>query len=321
MNPPKTSHSLFEITLVVILPILLLCLKFFGLYLSTNRKKRGISLTNSSILLAYYTEGKKLILLKSGNLDKMSYSAIATNDASVLIYRVQLPFATNVHLLGIPKKGNAAKLAPDSELSLMEEVSLEGDYNNYFNLYAEKGQQAQSRYVLDPEAMQFTVEFCKSYSWEILDGELYFVQTADAPEFSSMVGNFIKEIRPSLETELTNEELSLTTSYGVDLRNDLKCPLCHEVMRNINDYFVCPKGEGVLLNGRKLNDLKNDVLEIVGLTTSPTIERDEALTCPACGEKMELLAYIGSKQIIDTCTHCTYRWLDASEVERIKALV
>ena len=321
MTNSNNPTEFLSIIAIVIVPAIFYWFLVLSPNAKKNRKTRGISVADSSILLAYYTENKKLIQLKSGNLDQFSFSAIATNDASTLIYRVQLPFATHVHLLGIPQEGNAAKLAPDSEPSIMEEVQLEGDYHKFFKLYTEKGQQVQARYVLDPKAMEYTTKFCTLYSWEILKGELYFVQTANAPNFNQIVGSFIREIRPSLEVALTKQELATTTGYGVDLRNNLKCPLCAEEMKNRGDYFVCPKGDGILLSGKNLKDLKNDTLVIEELVSTTHDKRLAALVCPACGEKMELLAYNGSKQIIDTCTHCPYRWLDTSEIAQIKALV
>ena len=95
---------------------------------------------------------------------------------SATMLSVQLPFVTKIHLLAITKRDDMSQFRIDKINSVMESVSLEGDYDKYFTLYAEKGTQTDARYVLDPKAMAFTIDFCKSHSWEIRESEFYFVQ-------------------------------------------------------------------------------------------------------------------------------------------------
>ncbi len=315
------STTLLSVPMLATYSIIIIIAKVVDVFLKYSRKKRGITLADTSVLLSYYTEGKELLNLKSGTLENFSYGAFATNDASTLIYRVQLPFATKVHLLGIPKDSDTTQLNPANIRSIMEKVHLEGDYETYFALYAERGQQTQSRYVLDPKAMSYTVQFCRAYSWEILGNELYFVQTVSAPEFKTILPNFIKEIRPSIEIPLTKQEQQLAASYGTDVRNDLLCPLCHESMKNIGTHFACPNNDGILLSGKNLNDLRNNKLKLNLADTGVAPERTQALQCPSCGNTMELLAYNSSDQIIDTCTHCPYRWLDTHDALKIGAFI
>jgi hypothetical protein len=170
-----------------------------------RRKTKGTRTHNASVLLGYYTIADKLTALSNGQISGMPFSVIATSRSNAIIYCVQLPFSAQVHLLGIPKTEDVVQLRPTLGKSLMEPVQLEGDYQKYFSLFVEKQDtsQTQSRYVLDPKAMAFTVDFCRSHSWEIIGPELYFVQAgmlheSDPTSTFDDVANFVAQIRPSI---------------------------------------------------------------------------------------------------------------------------
>ena len=176
----------------------------------TKRRLGKITASNQPILLHFFSQGANLDVLKSGFINDMpyvTYFAQNYNDMSrsSVIVVVNLPFKTNLHLLGIPKGDGATQLNPAKEGSVMEEVHLEGDYQNYFRLYADKGQQVESRYHLDPAAMIFTIDFCQAHSWEIVGGTLYFLTeaTTDTNSDDSLmiddVAPFVEQIRPAIE--------------------------------------------------------------------------------------------------------------------------
>jgi hypothetical protein len=83
-------------------------------------------------------------------------------------------------------------------------------------------------------------------------------------------------------------------------------------MTNEQGFFRCPDGDGILLNGAALQQIKQGQLTIaLGKSRKP--HRPASLTCPSCGKPMTHVAYDGGPTTIDSCTNCPYRWLDAGE--------
>ncbi|MDX1766335.1 MAG: hypothetical protein R3313_05295, partial [Candidatus Saccharimonadales bacterium] len=145
-----------------------------GSFVEYNRRKRKPTLKGSSVVLGYYTEGAILAPVKHGEMNGMHYSVFLAG--LNMIIRAELPFRTKLHLLGIPTHSGAVQLDPGGEEGAMEKVTLEGDFPNYFTLYADNDQQAEARYVFPPDTMQYVVDFCQSHTWEIVHDELYFIQ-------------------------------------------------------------------------------------------------------------------------------------------------
>lgn len=293
------------------------------LVMKHRRLNRKVRLPGTSVLLTYYTHGAELMTAKSGMLNGFHYLAIATfpepNDINrpSLIYQVTLPFSSSLHLVGIPKQTPVAQLNPAG--TLMEEVVLEGDYPNYFTLYAEKNMQTDSRYALDPKAMVFTIDFCQSHSWEIVDNQLYFVQaTANAPDDPTTMfedlDDFVTQIRPAISRPIPAAKLKQVTPHGKEFRQDLACPVCASTLENKFDYLSCSDGDGVLLQGSALLKLHAGELTIPYKVLKKQHDRTTGINCPGCSSTMQEVAYNGSKIIIDACNVCGYRWLDASEV-------
>lgn len=300
-----------------------------AIYFNYRRKHRKFDISGTSVLITYYTEGVELVPLQSGKLGDLNFTAIATtlktqnniNSRPALIYRVELPFHSKVHLLGIPKQNGVEQLNPAGSNSVLERVSLEGDYDNYFTLYAEKGMQTQSRYVLDPKAMAFTIDFCRSHNWEILGGDLYFIQASgqasgDPTAMANDIVPFVAQIRSSIEVPLTAEELQLRTPYKEERRTNLKCPICSQFLNSDPSYLACPKGDGFLVQGGVLSQINRGTVRLPIANVPPHSPRSQPLTCPSCGNKTEEVAYNGGKTIIDSCKHCLYRWIDTGELNK-----
>ncbi len=322
---PFNSDSI-ELIFIAIVLVSTAALSIYGNY---RRKNQAIKLTNTPVLLSYYTDGSMLLPIKQGMFGDMYYSAFVTvnveeliNGRSAgLIFRVELPFQTSIHLMGIPKAGGEVRLNPAQIGSLMERADLEGDFNKYFDLFCEKDMQTETRYVLDPKAMLFTLDFCQSQSWEVVANELYFVQTGpnqanDPTLLTDDIVQFVREIKPALAKPLTNEQKLQMTPYGKDRRTDLLCPLCQAKLINTGRYFVCPKGEGMLLTGSMLTKLREASSKLPKISVTAR-DRSGTLDCPSCGNSMEHVAYNGSRTMIDSCSHCAYRWLDAGELNTL----
>lgn len=297
-----------------------------GSFAVYRRRKRAPMLKQSSVLLMFYTHDAKLVPTSRTKVADVSIvELVATNidkgslPAAALIYKVILPFATTVHLLGVPKQTGAVQLDPVSGGGLMEHVTLEGDYHDYFDLFCEKGMQQQARYVLDPKAMAHTIDFCQTHSWEIVGNELILVTTsemqiagASPDQARKEILDFIKEIRPALERPLTKAELAALAPYGEDYRDNLKCPVCKQHMKNNQQYHSCPNGHGILITGAQLIKLKKNSLRFTKNSDSSVRPN---INCPSCGQAMHEVAYAGSATTIDSCTKCPYRWLDAHDYQ------
>src|SRR5690606_30290463 len=52
-------------------------------------------------------------------------------------------------------------------------VSLEGDFDKYFTLYAPNGYDTDVRYVFTPDIMQLVIDTAASYDVEVIDDNLY----------------------------------------------------------------------------------------------------------------------------------------------------
>lgn len=282
-----------------------------------RRRHRKVTLKGTSVLLSYYAAGD-LIPIKNGMLGNLHYTAIIGHSGSLII-QVVLPFSTQLHLVGIPKRKEVTQLYPAGENSILEKVDLEGDYNNYFTLYAEKGMQMDSRYALDPKAMVFTIDFCQSHNWEIVDNQLYFVQVGknadnDPTSMTKDVEAFVTQIQPAIGKPLSDEALLDVSPYNKEYRQNLNCPICKTTLKNSGDYLSCINADGVLIKGGALSKLHSGTLKIPNAVIKKHRSPIEQIKCPSCGNAMEITKYNGGNTTIDSCLHCSYRWLDAGEL-------
>lgn len=260
-----------------------------------------------------------------GKIGDLHYTAIASMGTGAAFYQVELPFSTNIHLLNIPKRATVTQLNPSGGKSLMESVALEGNYPNEFTMYCERGQQQQARYVMDPQAMVFALDFCMSHNWEIIDNLLYFVQASpqakdDPTGMYDDIARFVEEIEPRISRPLTDAERNSVAPYGHDRREELECPVCSEILQNHDTYYSCPDGHGLLVTGRTLVELRKggSELKIDQLHDKPPSERGD-IACPSCGQMMHRVPYNGDKNtIIDSCSNCPYRWIDGADVAGIQ---
>lgn len=308
-----------------IIPIAMVAYIAFAVTRAARRKqpRSHISLPNTSVLLTQYTDGTQLLPVGTGEVSGRPYSAITTTDLKMLLIRVELEFTSQLHLLGVPKNTKATQIDPATTKGVMEPVKLEGDYNNYFDLYCEAGQQIQSRYILDPKAMLFTVDFCRSHNWEIIDNVLLFLQTSsnnpnDPTDMFDDIEGFISTIKPALAIPPSQLDLKNSTPYGVDRRPSLNCPLCHAAMSNTHGYFLCPNNDGLSCNAANLYQIRTGKLKVPDIENpkQPDGARSN-LVCPSCQSTMVKVPYNGGIFTMDTCPHCNYRWLDAAEIPRL----
>jgi len=177
---------------------------------------------NDAMIMAYYTKGHSLMNVSAGQADGMAYSAFLTTkmqqgtykdeqntDAEAIIYNLHLPFNTQGHLIGISKKYAVSGEFLESFLiqSGMEEIVLEGDFVDAFKLYAADNQDVIARYILDPAAMAFVMDYCANNFWEIAGTEMYFVAESSQKggmDILKSTAQFVQEIKPAVASKSSN---------------------------------------------------------------------------------------------------------------------
>ncbi len=237
-----------------------------------------------------------------------------SENATYGVFAVYLPFKTKAHIVGIPKGGSNVWIV--SQGSAMEPVTLEGDYPDYFELYADIGQQADSRYVLDPKAMVFTIDFCKSTNWEIANSTLYFYSQDDLPSFE-IVDKFVEEIRPAVE--VASPKNFSRIPYGHTKVMTLHCPICNKNLVDGESWMECPDQHGLLLSGKQMKDYNGEP-SVAQKTLVHIDGRKRKLTCPYCSSHMNPSKYQDTNITIDICSKCVYRWIDSQEAIGILGL-
>lgn len=249
------------------------------------------------------------------NLSGMSLFSTETTTGA---YSVELPFMSGVHLLGCAKAGNPL-VEVNLSGSAMEHVELEGNYSDYFTLYADTEQQVQSRYVLDPTAMVFTMDFCSQFNWEIVEDTLYFMSSGHLPSFA-IVDEFVKQIRPAIETASDRRSNPYRMSYNNFAGRTMLCPICQKQLVEGEQWLECPDGHGSLVTGGQLLALRDDAFK-----DAPVAIDDDGgkatihgvVKCPYCGSAMTASHYQTTATIIDVCPKCMFRWLDSGELKRL----
>lgn len=296
-------------------------------------KYRTPDIAQTPVLLSYFTQGNDLISASKTDLPDVTGGATCNRmitmprhdieedlkvpSGTVLLF-IDLPFRSKLHLLAIAKDDKFDQLNPTFGDSVMERVVLEGDFPDYFSLYADKGEQVQARYIVDPSTMEFVVDFCKKYHWEILDDGLCFAAKAGLPD-NSTITEFIKQIRPIIEIPKEPSKYKANQNQKVyPAASQFKCPICHETMIEHKYWHECAKGHGQLMDGGAIVRMKeNENTDQEKPSPNEVYTEHKEISCPSCSQKMEPTKYAGSKIIIDVCRSCKYRWLDGGELEKI----
>lgn len=311
---------------LIILTVVIFILVILGVLYS--RKFFWVTSKNTPVLFQYYIQ-KGIFLslkkIKGKDYDMYTYKSFnfGRNNLNATILLVHLNFKTKLHLVALSNNQPTKNLKIEGTDSLIEEVKLEGDYNEYFKLYTEKGSQSQARYIIDPTAMAFTADFCKSHSWEINDSSFYFVwdNFNNTPTEKSIifenVEKFIEEIKPALIVPLTQLEIQQRKSYGSANSNkeDISCPICNKMLVETSDeVYECTSHHGILLHASDLPLLRDRKLNLEYSNFSISDNLQTRIDCPSCKNPMQKVNYAMSKEIIDACRICHFRWIDSGEL-------
>lgn len=324
-----TIENLITIAAVILIIIYANRRRFFG---KLGIAKTGV-IEGTSLVMAFFTQGYNLSRLKRAKIQGVRYNIFLTSQdnsknkdepntkAGSMIYMLELPYSTTGHVIGISKKSILDRFFLESFLEAhgMEEIVLEGDYPNQFSIYASPGQQVISRYILDPAAMEFTVDYCTNHFWEIVGDEMYFatVDGLDSDEdilLSSI--KFAEQVKPATADSANNQAtVKHEVPYGELGDTPLKCPICNTDMEIGQYWFTCKNQHGILIPGPDLHKIKQKIHKVNKSGGQPV--QHEGLHCPSCGSKMHPVDYLKSGVIIDSCTQCAYRWLDTNEAYKI----
>jgi Zn-finger nucleic acid-binding protein len=297
-------------------------LLIFGVVIAAGSyayRRKGLrpSFRDSPVLLVQSTQGE-LINGHQGNTPAgLPYTYLLgslnlfSNDSSIGVFAVYLPFQTKAHLVGLPRGGDKIQLR--SFNSAMEPVELEGDYPQYFQLFADRGQQADSRYILDPKAMVFTIDFCKDAYWEIANNTLYFFSDTQLPSFE-ILDQFVEEIRPAVEVSTPKDHSRI--AYGHTQMTTLLCPICDTQLVDGDAWLECPQQHGLLITGRQMRDYREKMIPVDDRVAYRD-GRTEKLKCPYCAQSMIPSRFQNTDITIDRCSKCIYRWIDTPEVAGI----
>ena len=231
------------------------------------------------------------------------------------LFSVELPFMSAAHIVGVAKN-SAIPFTIAAAKTAMQPMRLEGNYEAYFDLYVESTKQVDGRYILDPKAMSFTIDFCRHYHWEIIDDYLYFLNRSSAPSLE-MIDQFVKEIRPAVDSKKPVVHNPALRPYGVLLAQDVKCPICHQLLGRGSYGLECPQQHGILVTGKQFIDVRTAHTILAPDTTLDYIEADRQLVCPNCQHQMRRAQYQQLPIFLDICPKCPYRWIDAAEMKAV----
>jgi hypothetical protein len=255
--------------------------------------------------------------LGSGGLEKLTG-----------LYAIGLPFASTTHLLAIPK-GKETLLNLSEMISSMQPVTLEGDYDSYFSLYANQGQQVESRVLLDPAAMEFSIDFCAAYTWEIIDNSLYFMSESILPDLK-IIDDFVTQLTPAevIKTTITLNQKPQSVERLMPTASTFQCPICHMKLLKGKRWLACTNGHGYLLTAEELiltrqhmNDTQRAVEASVGsapnvITSVTTVDHGD-IVCPNDTQTMIKAGYQETTAFLYSCPSCIYRWIDGQYLDII----
>lgn len=291
------------------------------------RGKLKINSPKALVTLAALSRHGELVLLSDGYTPSemrysyvMGLSLIFSPRPLYGLYSVELPFVASAHIVGLSRNESFPARLEITD-SALEEMNLEGDYPNYFSLYVDKGEQSEGRYVLDPAAMRYTVDFCKQFNWEILDDTLFFLSSSELPSFE-IVDRFIQEIRPAVDSGKKAIHHSHDLPYVTIQPLKMDCPICQVRMKPAREWLSCPEHHGILLEGKQMIRLRlradaSDLrLSLYGQETQLTRQ----LICPHCKSSMRPHRFLNTRRYVDICTRCRYRWLDYNEATEIAGI-
>lgn len=184
--------------------------------------------------------------LKGTRMSIDNFSHFSTGPT--MIFTVHLPFETRLHLFAVSADAHVVL-----NKNRVEPVVLEGDYTAYFQLFALKGQQVDTRYMLDPVAMEATMAYLHQYTWEVWGNTLYVISETEFPSLD-VFDAVVEEIRPVITPSASVFPVENPVGYRKleDDRLSVGCTFCGDFMLQSAYGYACRHGHGFVLSDRQL---------------------------------------------------------------------
>jgi len=172
--------------LVLLLPVVV--------WLKMRRRQGVVSMHDGPILSSGNMLGTPgLQSMARGTIAGFAYNLL-TNDAGRVMFFVELGHDSRSHIIAYGDKSDLAA-GPPIYNGQLENVSLEGDFPDYFHMLCSKDAQVTVREVFAPDVMAQFADFCRSYDFEIFHDTLYISRAKNATDADDQT---------SLTTDLTN---------------------------------------------------------------------------------------------------------------------
>jgi hypothetical protein len=174
----------------VSLNALLLFVLFFSIYIFYKRHQSSIDklvpdfsdaaadtdepIISSSDMLS----GDGLVSMDNATIAGFDYNLLANSGGRSMVL-VSLHGNTHLHIIAIGDKSKLSlPLTQKIDSNFLVEIRLEGDFPTYFHLYCTPDKQIEIREILQPNTMEFFIDFCQGYDLEIYDDSLYASQAS-----------------------------------------------------------------------------------------------------------------------------------------------
>lgn len=117
-----------------------------------------------------------------------------------------------------------------------QEIKLEGDFNNYFTLYAPKEYDVDARYVFTPDVMAALIDYGSKYDMEVIDDQLYIyskeaIRLDDTPTLQQLlqvIGIIGTEIRDQSQNysddRIGDRRANVIAAPGLKLKQKISIP-------------------------------------------------------------------------------------------------
>jgi hypothetical protein len=195
-SDPKEQNGYYMSLFMLVIICVLLPILYFGIRRLITRqiKMQAFTTTNGITLLSdvkdpsyagiIFNEGDTRSIREAYILPQVHnaeignyiyYTGSGKNRTAHNYGYIKFSIPRNVpHLLLDAKSNNLfGKLSNLPKLTKDQQLSLEGDFNNYFTLYAPNSYEADALYILTPDVMQTLLDNTKDFDVEIVDNNVF----------------------------------------------------------------------------------------------------------------------------------------------------
>lgn len=120
---------------------------------------------------------KQIIMLDYGQLGGYQFvlsSVFSFDSKSFMVLSLELSKSCPFRIVSVNKHSPILTETWKTELAHqgLESVNLEGDFPDYFNLYASRDLQTEVRELFNPKQMAYAIDFCQNFDFEVFDSTL-----------------------------------------------------------------------------------------------------------------------------------------------------